>query len=205
MRRRPTIITGISVNASSSDAATVVTTLSDRSRKSAAASPRTKMIGPKTSTVVRVPAKSGAATSSVPAIAASISDIPSSRRRPTASATTIAVSTSRPVPSASPPSDSTLMDTCSACSATSATSTDSGTTSAIASDTRQSRRKIRITSSDRMPPATISWPRLESASTTKSACAATTLTPIPGNSLCNCAMASVMRRVTATVFAPASL
>ena len=45
--------------------ATDVTTLSDRSRNSAAASPCTKMIGPNTSSVVSVPAVSGPATSSV--------------------------------------------------------------------------------------------------------------------------------------------
>ena len=154
--RRPTIITGMRVSASTSDAATVVTTLKLRSRNNAAARPRTKMIGPNTSTVVRVPANSGAATSSVPVTAASNSDIPSSRRRPTDSATTMAVSTSKPVPRASPPSDNTLMDTSSACRATSAINTDNGTVTPMASESRQSRRNTKITSSDNSPPATIS-------------------------------------------------
>ena len=193
------------VSANTSDAATVVTTLKLRSRNNAAARPRTKMMGPNTSTVVSVPANSGAATSSVPVTAASSSDIPSSRRRPTDSATTIAVSTNKPVPNARPPKLNTLIDTSSACSATNAISTDNGTVMPIASDNRQSRRNTKITSSDNSPPATISWPKFESASTTKSACAATTVIDTPGNSFSSCAMASVMRRVTATVFEPASL
>ena len=54
-----------------SEAATVVTTDSERSRNRAAPSPRTNTIGPNTSRVVSVPAVSGPATSSAARRAAS--------------------------------------------------------------------------------------------------------------------------------------
>ena len=176
------IITGISVRASTSDAASDITTLSERSRKSAAARPRTKTIGPKTRSVVSVPAMSGPLTSSVARRAASIAGTPSSRYLPVASATTMALSTSRPTPSARPPRERMLIVTSRSWRITSAISTDSGTISPMASDARQSLRKKRITSSERMPPAMISWVRLPRASFTNRAWAATTCILTSGNS-----------------------
>jgi hypothetical protein len=139
-------------------------------------------MGPNTSTVVSVPAMSGPETSLAARCAAARIGMPSSRYRSVASVTTMALSTSRPTPSASPPSDRMLMLTSRSWSRVSATNTDSGTISPMASELRQSRRNIRMTISDSAPPAKISWARLESASVTNSACAATTLILTSGNS-----------------------
>ncbi len=176
------IITGIKVRARISDAPTDITTLSDRSRNSAAARPWTNTIGPNTSTVVRVPAVSGPATSAVPFRAASHRLSPASMYRFDASATTIALSIRRPTPSARPPRERMLMVTPISWSRVSATSTDSGTIRPMAIELFQSLRKNRITRSERPPPMTISWIRLESASVTNSAWAATTLIRTSGNS-----------------------
>ena len=204
--RRPTIITGINVKASINDPPTDRTTASDKSRKSAAAKPLTNTIGPNTNSVVNVPAYSGPDTSSVASIALASSARPvSSRRLPTASATTIALSTSNPTPSASPPSESTFTVTSNSCRKTSAISTDNGRIAAIARLDRQSLRNSRIMSSESTPPSTISCPRFDSASTTKSACAATTSMRISGNSVSSCSITSRRPEVTATVLAPASL
>ena len=97
------------------------------------------------------------------------------------------------------------MVTPSSCSAVSETSTESGTMSPMARALRQSPRKSRITSSERMPPSTISWVRLPRASLTKRACAATSRSRNAGNSSPSWAMAASRSRVTATVLAPASL
>ncbi len=199
------IMTGIRVSASTSDAPTDVTTDSDRSRNSAAASPFTNTIGPNTSSVVSVPAMSGPLTSFVAAIVAGTRSSPSSRLLAVASATTIALSTSKPTPSARPPSDRMFTVTSSSCSSTSATSTLSGTMSMIASDSRRFRRNRRITSTERIAPATISWPRFDSASDTNCACAATSVSVMSGKSARSRSTAAKSPSVTCTVFEPASL
>ena len=205
-RRCPSvIITGIIVSAMISEALTVSTTEIERSRNSAAARPCTKTIGPNTSTVVRVPAISGPATSSVPRRADSQNPTPSSRIRPVASATTIALSTRRPTARASPPRERMLMVTLKSCSSVRETSTESGTIRPMASDIRQSRRKSRISRIERIPPAMISWDKLESASRTNWACAATSRILTAGNSLRSTSRVFSSCVVTATVFAPASL
>ena len=188
-----------------SDAPTDVTTESDKSRNRAAARPCTNTIGPNTRIVVSVPAVRGPDTSSVATSAACPRGSPSACFRADASATTIALSISRPTPSASPPSDRTFTVTSRPCSSTSATSTDSGTIRPIAIESRQSRRNTSITTSDNAPPRMISCPRFERASTTKSACSATTFSVMPGNSDCSCSTTLSSSFVTDTVLEPASL
>jgi len=68
------------------------------------ASPRRKITGRNTTTVVSVEATTGATTSVVPTRAAAFPTRPSSRCRKMFSNTTIEVSTSMPMPSARAPS-----------------------------------------------------------------------------------------------------
>ncbi len=144
---------GMRVMATASEVSKAQLTVKARSLNSWPATPRTKIRGTNTHTVVKVDAVMACPTSIVPCNAARHRSMPAARWRSILSSTTMALSTSIPMPRAKPPSDKMLSEISKKYMSRKLPTTDTGMVLPMMSVLRTSWRNKYSTSMASKPPS----------------------------------------------------